>query len=113
MPPTTSLSVWGLDEAIARKRMYRAPTARERERWHAVWLVNQGWNAAKVARSLGRDPHTIGAWLDSFRPHGPATLTFDQTGGSPLPDARAASDAGSGRPSAPKASRVAAATWSW
>jgi hypothetical protein len=36
MPPTTLLSVWGLDDAIARKRRYRAPTARERERWHAV-----------------------------------------------------------------------------
>ena len=85
MPTTTLLTAWGLDEAIARERMYRAPTARERERWHAVWLVSQGWSAARVARSLDRDPHTIGAWLDAFRQHGPAGLAFDQTGGSPPP----------------------------
>jgi transposase len=47
--------------------MYRAPTARERERWHAVWLVSQGWSQANVAQALGRDAHTIGHWLTSFR----------------------------------------------
>lgn len=79
----TLLSGWGLDDAIARDQMYRAPTARERERWHAVWLVSQGWSAARVAHALGRDPHTIGAWLDAFRSHGPEGLVFAQTGGSP------------------------------
>jgi len=86
MPATTTLlSPWGLDEAIARDRMYRAPTARERERWHAVWLASRGWSAAQVARALGRDPHTIGAWLDAFRTRGPAGIAFAQTGGSPPP----------------------------
>ena len=81
--------------------MYRAPTARERERWHAVWLVSQGWSAARVAQSLGRDPHTIGAWLDAFRQHGPAGLAFEQTGGSPSrPDPGAASGTGRRRPPA-------------
>jgi transposase len=65
--------------------MYRAPTARERERWHAIWLVEQGWSAAKVARALDRDPHTIGAWLEAFRRQGPVSLTFEQSGGSPPP----------------------------
>jgi transposase len=81
----TLLSSWGLDEAIARERMYRAPSARERERWHAVWLVSHGWSAARVARALGRDPHTIGAWLEVFRTQGPAGLVFEQTGGAPPP----------------------------
>jgi transposase len=86
MPTTVPLlASWGLDEAIARIQMYRAPTARERERWHAVWLVDQGWSAAKVARALDRDPHTIGAWLEAFRTHGPASLVFEQSGGSPPP----------------------------
>ena len=63
MPTTTTLlSTWGLDEAIAR----------ERECWHARWLVSQGWSAAKLARAFGRDAHTIGAWLEAFRQHGPA-----------------------------------------
>jgi transposase len=83
--PSTLLADWGLDEAMARERMYRAPTARERERWHALWLVSQGWSADRVARSFGRDPHTIGAWLEAFRTHGPAGFVFAQTGGSPPP----------------------------
>ena len=50
---------WRLDEAAVRRRMYRAPTPRERERWHAVWLLTQGWTAAGVGRALERDAHTI------------------------------------------------------
>jgi hypothetical protein len=30
-----ALSRWQLDAAAGRERMYRAPTPRERERWHA------------------------------------------------------------------------------
>lgn len=41
MSAANLLSSWGLDEAIAHDQMYRAPSARER--WHAVWLVSQGW----------------------------------------------------------------------
>ena len=85
MSVDTLLSSWGLDEAIARDQVYRAPTARERERWHAVWLVSQGWSAARVARALDRDPHTIGDWLTAFRTTGPAGIVFEQTGGSPPP----------------------------
>ena len=85
MSAGTLLSAWGLDEAIARDQMYRAPTARERERWHAIWLVSRGWSAAEVARALSRDPHTIGDWLASFRTRGPAGIVFEQTGGSPPP----------------------------
>lgn len=85
MSAAALLSSWGLDEAIARDQMYRAATARERERWHAIWLVSQGWSAARVSRALGRDPHTIGTWLDSFRTHGPAGIVFEQSGGSPPP----------------------------
>ena len=33
------LERWRLDEAEVRRRMYRAPTPRERERWHTVWLL--------------------------------------------------------------------------
>ena len=40
-----------MDEAEVRRRMYRAPTPRERERWHAMWLLVQGWMAA--ARRTG------------------------------------------------------------
>jgi hypothetical protein len=43
------LENWQLDVKAVRERMYRAGTARERERWHAIWLLAQGWTAAQVA----------------------------------------------------------------
>ena len=80
-----ALSRWQLDAATVRARMYRAPTPRERERWHALWLTAQGWSAARVAEALGRDPHTIGGWLVAFCRDGPAALAFAHTGGAPPP----------------------------
>jgi len=80
-----ALSRWQVDAAAVRARMYQAPTARERERWHAVWLALQGWSVAQVAEALGRDPHTVGYWLAEFGRGGPAGLTFRHTGGPPPP----------------------------
>ncbi len=74
---------WRMDEAEVRRRMYRASTPRERERWHAVWLLTQGWTAAAVGRALERDGHTIGQWARAFAEGGPKALVFEQTGGSP------------------------------
>jgi transposase len=82
------LERWALDARQVRERMYRAPTARERERWHALWLLARGWSAAQVAEALERDPHTIGEWLAAFGRGGPAALAFEQSGGSPPPSAR-------------------------
>ena len=82
---TALLKEWQLDEDGVRERMYRAPTPRERERWHALWLSARGWSASQVADALKRDPHTIGEWLASFRQAGPTGLTFEQAGGSPPP----------------------------
>jgi anti-sigma-K factor RskA len=79
------LGRWQLDVAAVRRRMYRAPTPRERERWHALWLAAQGWPATRVAAALGRNPHTIGGWLAAFRRDGPSAFAFIQTGGSPPP----------------------------
>ena len=83
-----ALSRWQVDMAAVRERMYRAPTPRERERWHAVWLALQGWPSARVAQALGRDPHTVGSWLAAVRQDGPGALAFVHTGGSPPPWAR-------------------------
>jgi hypothetical protein len=80
-----ALQRWLIDAAMVREHMYRAPTPRERERWHAVWLTLQGWSTTRVAAALGRDPHTVGGWLATIRREGPAALTFTHTGGSPPP----------------------------
>jgi hypothetical protein len=82
------LERWKLDVRQVRERMYRAPTPRERERWHALWLLARGWSAAEVAEALERDPHTVGEWLVAFGRSGPAGLAFEQSGGSPPPSAR-------------------------
>jgi transposase len=79
------LGRWQLDVKALRERMYKAPTPRERERWHAVWLLARGWSAAQVAEALERDAHTIGEWVEALRQTGPAGLSFEQTGGSPPP----------------------------
>jgi hypothetical protein len=79
------LTRWGLDARQLRARMDRAPTPRERERWHALWLLAQGWSATKVAALLARDAHPIGAWLAAFAQDGPAALAVEQTGAPPPP----------------------------
>jgi len=78
-----ALAQCNLDLATVRTLMYRAPTPRERERWHALWLLARGWTAAEVAGALERDPHTIGEWRAQFGRDGPASITFEQSGGSP------------------------------
>jgi len=77
------LQQWHLDLRAVRERMYRAPTPRERERWHALWLLGRGWSAVQVAEALERDAHTIGDWLADFERKGPAGIAFEQTGGPP------------------------------
>lgn len=82
------LARWRLTPDQVRQQIYRAATPRERERWHAFWLLVQGWSEAQVARTLERDPHTIGEWVRTFAQHGPSALAFTQTGGSPPPSSR-------------------------
>ncbi len=82
------LERWQLDVGEVRERMYRSPTPRERERWHALWLLAQGWTASAVAEALEREPHTIGAWVAAFSDNGSTALAFEQSGGSPPPSAR-------------------------
>ena len=43
---------WQVVTRQVRERMYRAPTPRERERWHALWLLGRGWSAARLAEAL-------------------------------------------------------------
>ena len=61
------LERWQLDLDGVRSRMYLAPTPRERERWHALWLLCRGMTASATAQALGRDAHTIGRWAAAFQ----------------------------------------------
>ena len=82
---TEAFARWGMDLPAVRTLVYRAPTPRERERWHALWLLARGWTAADVAVALERDRHTIGEWRAGFCRGGPASIVFARTGGSPPP----------------------------
>ena len=84
------LERWQLDVDGVRNRMYLAPTPRERERWHALWLLCRGLTASATAEALGRDAHTIGRWATAFNEGGPAALIFEQSGGSPRAESGAA-----------------------
>lgn len=79
------LARWQITPADAREQIYRAKSPRERERWHALWLLARGWSAAQVAQALERDTHTIGEWLNAFAQDGPPAVAFEQRGGSPPP----------------------------
>ena len=107
------LEQWQLDAGDLRRRMYWAPTPRERERWHALWLLVQGWTAVAVAEALGRDAHTIGRWVAVFGEGGPAAMAFEQSGGSPR-DRRSAADRteGSGAEFPAKVG-LDLANWNW
>jgi len=82
------LGRWQLDVKQVRERVYRAPTPRERERWHAVWLLARGWSIEQVAEALERDVRTIEDWATDFEQRGSAGLSFDQSGGPPPPSVR-------------------------
>jgi len=77
------LERWQFDLKQVREQVYRAATPRERERWHALWLLGRGWSAVQVAEALERDTHTIGNWIERFRQEGPTGLAFEQSGGPP------------------------------
>ena len=85
------LGRWRMDEAEVRRRMYRAPTPRERERWHAVWLLAQSLpRAATRGLDGGGGRPSLGAGCPYGWPMGPSLrggrsqrAGFEQTGGSP------------------------------
>lgn len=83
-----TLERWQLDVNRVRDHVYRAATPRERERWHALWLLALGWSADQVAEALQRDGRTIADWQADFQERGPAGVAFEQTGGSPPPSVR-------------------------
>ena len=80
-----TLEHWQLDVKEVRERMYRAATPRERERWHAVWLLVRGGSVEEVAAALERDERTIADWRADFERQGPIGMSFEQSGGSPPP----------------------------
>jgi transposase len=106
------LSKWQMDTPGVRRLVYTAENARERELWHAVWLMTQGWTPAQVAKALERDAHTIGEWMDDLEEKGAEGLMFEQSDGSPISPAQEAAlkEAVQGTPNAVG---IEQAKWTW
>ena len=80
------LEKWQLNVGDVREQMYRAPTPRERERWHGLWLLVQGWSVTQVAEGFGeRLSHDRRLAVRFFAGPGAQGLVFEHTGGSPPP----------------------------
>ena len=77
------LQQWQMDVRDLHRWLILTPPPRERERWHAIWLLAQGWTASATAEVLERDPHTIGWWAVAFCEGGPRALIFEQSGVPP------------------------------
>ena len=101
-----------------------APTPRERERRHAIWLLAQGWTASGTAQALGRDPHTIGRWAAAFGQGGPpfstragsAALISSSPGVPPPPPALGEAQQAMLKAAVqelPEAAGVGLANWNW
>ena len=59
------LEQWQMDAPDLRRRVILSTTPRARGRWHALWLLSQGWTAPATAQARA--------------------LMFEQTGGPPPP----------------------------
>ena len=49
---TALLERWQLDVSGMHRRLILAATPREREGWHAIWLLAQGWTASAITWAL-------------------------------------------------------------
>ena len=107
------LEQWQMDARDLHRRLILAPAPRERERWHAIWLLAQGWTASGAAQALGRDPHTIGRWAAAFGEGGPAALIFEQSGGSPRPLEAQQSELRAAVQELPAMAGIEIANWNW
>ena len=79
------LEQWEMNARNLHRPVILAPMLRERERWHALWLLDQGWTASAKAESLGRDPHTIGRWTAALGRGRAYSLDVRTDRGSPRP----------------------------
>ena len=107
------LERWRMDGAEVRRWIYQAPTPRERESWHAVWLLAQGWTGAAVAQALERDAHTIGQWARAFAEGVPKALVFEQSGGSPALDVEQRDELKAAVQELPSRAGINLSNWNW
>ena len=79
------LEQWEMNAKDLHRRMILAPTPREQERWHAIWLLAQGWTASATAEVLDRDPPHHRAMGVSLRRGSAGVLDIRADRGFPPP----------------------------
>ena len=78
------LERWQLDVGNLRESMYGAPTPGERERWHGLWLLAQGWSAIQVAEALERALIPLETGWPTFAEPGPKVWSLNRLGPPPV-----------------------------
>ena len=77
------LEKWQLDVGDLRESMYGAPTPRERERWHGLWLLAQGWSAIKWLRLWRESLIPLETGWPTFAEPGPKVWSLNRLGVHP------------------------------
>ena len=108
------LERWQLDVGDLRERMYRAPTPRERERWHGLWLLAQGWSPTRVAEALEREsliPSETG-WT-TFAKAGPKVWSLSRLGVPPVLNRGQQNQLKSAVQNPPGEAGIELSNWNW
>ena len=75
---------WGQSLPDLHDRAVKAPHARTRERFMALYeIARRGTNATIWAAEVGRHFQSVQSWIHAYNEHGPDALTFRHTGGWP------------------------------
>jgi hypothetical protein len=72
---------WGQRPEDLRNLAIKAPHARSRERFLALYEITQGSNATRVAARIGRRPHNVMEWVHRYYAGGPDAVSYRRTGG--------------------------------
>ena len=74
---------WGQSVDELRDQALKAPHARTREGFMALFEIAIGSNATQVGLARGRNPQTVMDWVHRYNDSGPEALIYRRTGGRP------------------------------
>jgi Homeodomain-like domain len=83
---------WGQRPEDLRNLAVKAPHARSRERFLALYEITQGSNATRVATRIGRHPQDVMKWVHRYNAGGPDAVSYRRTGGRVVAPSAAARD---------------------
>jgi transposase len=75
---------WGQTPEEIYQLSLKAPHARSRERFQALYMIGtQSINATEWAQQIGRRNQTVMEWVHKYNEQGAASLHYQRTGGRP------------------------------